>query len=171
MISTLSLLASLATAPAEASALDADRFSVGLPAEVNLVGLTFGAHPEVLWSPFSPDGSFQVRGSMGLGIGPEMVVVPVSLGLHQVLFPTRKVRPGLGMELQMPNFFPSGHDFIFRVDTYMEASLDVRVSDTIRVKAAMSPQFGGIVGGFGLGMSARVGVQMDLPDLLTLSSD
>ena len=171
MISTLSLLASLASAPAEASAFDTDRFSVTLPAEVNLVGLTFGAHPEVMWRPFSPDGSFQVRGAVGLGVGPEMTVFPVSLGLRQVFFPTRAVRPGLGMGVQLPNFLPRGHSFVFRVDTYMEASVDVRVNDTTRITAAMSPQFGGIYGGFGLGMSARVGVQMTLPDLLSAFGD
>lgn len=171
MLSTLSLLAALGSTSAEASALDADRFSIVLPAEVNLVGLTFGAHPEVLWRPFSPEGSFHVRGSAGLGVGPEMVVVPVSLGLRQVLFPTRRVRPALGMGVQMPNFFPRGHSFIFRVDSYMEASVDVRVSDSMRVSAAMVPQFGGIVGGFGLGMSARLGLHMDLPDLFSGASD
>ena len=170
MISTLSLLASLASAPVEASPLDAEHFSVAVPAEINLVGLTFGAHPEVLWRPFNPDGAFQLRGSVGLGVGPEMVVFPVSIGARQLFFPTRMIRPGLGMGIQLPNFLPRGHDFVFRVDSYFEASVDVRIREGMRLGFAMSPQFGGIYGGFGLGMSARLGLEMELPDLLQVFS-
>ena len=163
MISSLSLLASLASAPVEASPMEKEHFSVVVPAEVNLVGLAFGVHPELLWRPFSPDGSFHLRAAVGFGAGPEMVILPISIGARQIFFPTRMIRPGLGMGLQTPNFFPYGHDLVFRVDTYFETTLDVRVRDDIRIHMAMSPEFGGIYGGFGLGMAARVGVQVELP--------
>ena len=44
----------------------------------------------------------------------------------------------------------------------MELTLDARVAEGWRVGMQLSPEFG-MVGGFGLGMAARLGVQKDLP--------
>ncbi len=162
MISTLSLIASLAAGPAVASPLSTEHFSVVIPAEVDLVGLAFGLHPEVLWRPFDPDGMVHLRASVGAMVGPELVLVPASLGVRQVFLPTRAVRPGLGFGLQVQNFFPYGHDRVTRIDQYLELTLDVRIREGWRVAFELSPEFGW-VGGFGLGMAARVGLHVDLP--------
>ena len=50
--------------------------SAVVPAEVHLVG--FGVHPELLWRPFSPDGSFS--GRCRVGVGPELIILPISIG-------------------------------------------------------------------------------------------
>ena len=63
-----------------AGALDADHFSVGLPAEVDLVGLAFGVRPELLWRPFG--GATHVRVATGLMVGPELAFVPFSLSVR-----------------------------------------------------------------------------------------
>lgn len=162
MISMISLLGLLAAGPAQAAALDADRFTLGIPVEVNLVGLSFGTQPELLWRPFSQEGRFHVRAATGFVAGPELALVPVSMGTRGVFFPTSKVRPGMGLGLKMQAFMPYGHETILRLDQYYELTLDVAVKDGIRVGMELSPEFGWI-GGFGLGMAARVGVLMDLP--------
>ena len=162
MISTLSLLASLAAAPAVASPLEAEHFSAALPIEADLVGLAFGLHPELTWRPFDPEGRFHVRAATGAMVGPELTLVPVSLGVREVFRPTKDFRFGVGAGLQLQNFFPYGHAPVPRLDQYYEFTLDTRVSEGWRVTAALSPEFGWI-GGFGLGMAARAGLQVDLP--------
>jgi len=162
VFSFLIVLTSIASSSATAASLDAEHFSAGLPVEVDLVGLAFGLHPELLWRPFDPEGAFHLRAATGVMVGPELTLVPVSLGFREVFLPTRTVRPGLGFGLQLQNFFPYGHEHILRLDQYMEITVDVRVRDDMRVGLELSPEFGWL-GGFGLGMATRVGVQVDLP--------
>ena len=162
MILTFSLFAALGAGAAEASPLDPEHFSIAVPLEANMVGLSFGLHPALLWRPLDPQGAFHVRASTGLMMGPELSQVPVSLGLRQVFFPTRTVRPGMGLGLQVQNFFPKDHAMVTRIDQYYELTVDARVSDGWRVGLEMSPEFGWI-GGFGLGMAVRLGLQADLP--------
>lgn len=159
MISTL-LCASLLSG--DAQALEADHFSLGLPLEANIVGLAFGAHPELLWRPFDPAGRFQVRAATGVVAGPELALIPISLGIRQMFMPENKFRLGFGAGVQFQNFLPYGHELVPRLDQYYEFYFDVATSDSLRVTAALSPEFGW-VGGFGLGMAARLGVQMDFP--------
>ena len=159
MISTLFCASLLA---ADAQALEADHFSLGLPAEADVVGLAFGVHPELLWRPFDPAGRFHVRAATGAMVGPELALVPVSLGFRQMLRPEKTFRLGFGAGLQFQAFLPYGHAMVPRLDQYYEFYFDVATSDSLRVTAALSPEFGW-VGGFGLGMAARLGVQMDFP--------
>ena len=152
----------LSALSAHAGALDAERFTVGLPAEVDLVGLAFGVRPELLWRPIQPDGAFHLRTATGVMVGPELTLVPVSLGVREVFFPRRRVRPGLGIGMQLQSFFPRQHAPVFRLDQYLELTLDVAISETWRAGLQLSPEFG-MVPGFGLGMAARVGVSRELP--------
>ncbi|MBX2802613.1 MAG: hypothetical protein KTR31_33345 [Myxococcales bacterium] len=149
------------TASAE-SPLRAEHFSVTLPVEVDLVGLASGLHPELTWRPFRSDGAFHVRVATGLMAGPELALVPLSFGLREVLFPRQRVRPTLGLGIQMQTFLPYGHAPKVRLDQYMELGVDVRVREGWRIAFQASPEFGWL-GGFGLGMAARLGVTADLP--------
>lgn len=158
---TVSFLLASLVSPAQAGALDADHFTVGLPIEADLVGLAFGVHPELTWRPFRADGAFHVRAATGVMVGPELALVPLSLGVREVFFPRQMVRPGLGVGVQLQNFFPYGHEPVTRLDQYLEFSLDVRVQEGLRIAAALSPEFG-LVGGFGLGFAARAGITYDL---------
>ncbi len=151
----------LSLGAALAAPLDPERFSVGLPAEMDLVGLAFGLHPELLWRPFDADGAFHVRAATGLMVGSELALLPVSLGVREVFFPTRKVRPGLGMGVQLQTFFPNHHPPVSRLDMTMEATLDVAVAEGWRVGLQLSPEIG--MTSFGLGMATRLGVQRALP--------
>jgi hypothetical protein len=165
MVIPMLLGAALAAAPprAEPTPLsDPGRWSVGLPAEVDLVGLAFGVHPEALWRPFAPDGAIHLRAATGFMGGPELSLVPVSAGVRVIAFPRRRVRPGLGTGLQLQTFFPHQHAPVVRLDQTIELTLDVRVVEAWRVGMQLSPEFG-LAPGFGLGMAARLGVQRDLP--------
>lgn len=163
--SALILMLGLATAaePNERTSMAAaERFSVGLPIEANLVGLSFGVHPELLYRPFRPDGWFHLRAATGFTAGPELSSVPLSLGFREVFFFGKRVQPGLGAGVQLQNFIPYGHAPVTRLDMTMEATLDVQVAEGWTVGAQLSPEFG-MVGGFGLGMATRIGVRRDLP--------
>jgi len=144
-----------------AHAADPSRFSVGIPAEVELVGLGVGVHPELLYRPFQPDGGFHLRLAPGLALGPELAFVPVAASVRQVILPRKQVRPFVGMGVSLQTFLPYGAPAKVRLDNILEVGGDLRVSDGLRFGLALSPEFG-MVGGFGLGMSARAGVQVDL---------
>ena len=159
MLSTI-ICASLLSA--EAQAIEPENLSLGVPLEADVVGLAFGVHPELLWRPFDPAGRFHVRAATGAMVGPELALIPVSLGFRQVFRPEKVLRPGFGAGLQFQSFLPYGHSMVPRLDQYYEFYFDVATSDSLRMTATLSPEFGW-VGGFGLGMAARLGVQMDLP--------
>ncbi|TNE85256.1 MAG: hypothetical protein EP330_26375 [Deltaproteobacteria bacterium] len=143
-----------------AAALETDRFSLGLPAEVDLVGLAFGVHPELLFRPIQPDGALHLRFAPGLMVGPELAFVPIALGVREVMFPRKRVRPFLGTGLQLQNFVPYGHPVLTRLDMALELGVDVRVADQWGVGLQLSPEIG-LVGGFGFGMAVRLGAQLD----------
>lgn len=128
-----------ALSAAFAGALDADHFSVGLPAEVDLVGLAFGVRPELLWRPFG--GATHVRVATGLMVGPELAFVPFSLSVRGRWFPKGRVHPiaGLGAELQ--TFYASEHPAVARASYYGELGVDVDVAEDWSVGLIVEPGF------------------------------
>lgn len=155
--SLLGLTVALA-APAPARAA----WSVGVPVEMTWVGLGFGLHPEVVWRPVAPDGALQLRAATGLVIGPELALVPVSLGLRGMALPRRRVSFGPGIGVQLQGFLPNHHPPVARLDLYLELAAAVRVVDGWHATVQVSPEFG-LVGGFGLGFSTRAGVMYTFP--------
>jgi hypothetical protein len=158
---TESLLVLLAVASAKESDPHASRWSLGVPVEVDVVGLAVGVHPEILFRPANPDGALHLRLATGLMAGPELALVPFSFGVRGVAAPRRIVRPFAGHGLQVQVFVPYGAPALPRLDLYMEVGLDVRVVDSWRVGLQISPEIG-ISPGFGLGMATRLGFQVDL---------
>lgn len=146
---------------------DGDRWSVGVPAEVDLVGLAWGLHPEALYRPFREDGGFHLRAAAGVMVGREVTLVsPLAVGVRHEFFPTKRVQPSVGTGLQWQSFVVYEDKVHHRVDMYMETSLHVRVHEDYDVGLQMSPEFGflGFGGGgaystFGLGMAVRLNVQ------------
>lgn len=132
--------------------------ALGVPVEVTWIGLGVGLHPELTWRPIQPEGAFQLRGATGFTVGPELVVVPVSLGFREMALPRRRVSFGPGLGVQLQGFFPNLHPPVARLDLYLELAAAVRVADAWHLTAQLSPEFG-MVGGFGLGFATRVGVQ------------
>ena len=151
----------MASASAKEHDPDASRWSVGVPVEVDLVGLAAGMHPEILFRPAAPDGALNLRFATGVMAGPELTLVPFSLGVRGVIVPRRIVRPYGGLGLQMQVFAPYGAPARARLDVYMELGLDVRIVDSWRIGLQVSPEFG-VAPAFGLGMATRLGFQVDL---------
>lgn len=151
----------IAAASAKEPDPEASRWSIGVPVEVDVVGLAVGLHPELLFRPAAPDGALNLRFATGVMAGPELALVPLSVGIRGVIVPRRRVRPFGGLGLQMQLFIPYGAPVHPRLDLYMELGVDVRVADTWRVGLQVSPEFG-IAPSFGLGMATRLGFQVDL---------
>jgi hypothetical protein len=144
-----------------------ERWSVGAPVEVDLVGLAVGLHPEVLFRPFTADGGFHLRAAAGVMAGPELTLLsPLALGIRQELFPRKRVQPGLGTGVQWQSFAVYGDHIHHRLDMYMELAVHVRVHEDYDVGIQLSPEIGMMgIGGegaystFGLGMAVRLNVQ------------
>lgn len=148
---------SLLVAAALAGPLDADRFSVGVPAEVDLVGLAFGVRPELLWRPVKADGATHLRVATGVMAGPELVFVPLSATVRGRWFPKGDVHPMLGTGAELQTFYSSGHPPVARVAWVGELGLDVDVAERWSVGLVLEPGFAPrpLIG---FGMAARLGV-------------
>lgn len=138
-------------------ALAAEHFSIGVPAEVNLVGLAVGVRPEILWQPFDAEGAMQVRFAVGVAVGPELVFVPVDLGPRVRWFPKQPVHllTGAGWELQ--TIHAARIDSVVRSSLYMELGLEVEVAEAWAVGAVAEVNFAPPPV-FGFGAVARLGV-------------
>ena len=136
-------------------ALDPDHFSIGIPAEVDLVGLAFGVRPELLWRPFG--GATHLRVATGVMAGPELVFVPLSLSVRGRWFPKGRVHPiaGIGGELQ--TFYASDHPVVARAAYFGELGLDVDIVKPWSVGLILEPGFSPNPL-LGFGMVARLGV-------------
>lgn len=154
------LLLSLCGA-ARAEALSPERFTVGLPAEVQLVGFGAGLHPELLWRPFHDDGALHLRAAAGFTAGRGHSTAPFTLGVREVLGRGWRVHPVLGAGAQLQLFLPYDHPVLPRVDMFMELGLSVDLNEGWSVGAELSPEIG--MTGFGLGLGARLAVRKDLP--------
>jgi hypothetical protein len=138
-----------------------ERWSLVASAEVHLVGLAAGPHFEVLFRPLAPDGWLHLRAGAAIGVGPELVYLPVDLGVRAHLWPRRRVHPELGLAVQLQGFAPYGTTARARGGIATEGGLSVTVGDGWRVGLVLSPEIGSW-GGFGFGFAARLGVRHDL---------
>ena len=155
------MLIELLAATALAGPLAADRFSVGLPAEVDLVGLAFGVRPEVTWQPIGPESALQLRVATGLMLGPELVFVPLSATVRGRFFPRGRVHPILGAGAELQTFYASDHPVVARASTVFELGVEVTVSGPWSVGLVVEPGFAPQPL-FGFGAAARVGVTRQL---------
>lgn len=135
------MLGSWLVGAALAGPLDADRFSLGIPAEVDLVGLAVGVRPELLWRPVRADGATEVRVATGLMVGPELVFVPLSLTLRGRWFPKGDVHPIVGLGGELQTFHTSGHASVARLAVVTELGVDVDVAEAWSVGLVLEPGF------------------------------
>lgn len=135
--------------------INPDHFSIGIPAEVDLLGLAFGVRPELLWRPFG--GATHLRLATGLMAGPELAFVPLSLSVRGRWFLQSRVHPiaGIGGELQ--TFYASDHPVVARLAYFGELGVDVDITQPWSVGLVFEPGFSPAPL-FGFGMVARVGV-------------
>ncbi len=141
-------------------AFAADHFSIGLPAEVNLVGLAVGVRPELLWQPFDAEGAVQLRFAAGFAAGPELLFVPVDLGGRVRWFPKHAVHllTGAGWELQ--TIHAPHVDSVVRSALYMEIGVEVEVAQAWSVGLMAEVNFAPPPL-FGFGAVARLGATRD----------
>jgi hypothetical protein len=92
----------LTAAPEDEAALAASRFTVALPAEVDVIGFVYGVRPELLYRPWGESSRSRLRLAIGALTGPEYFFQPISFGYRAVFRGDRTVQPlvGLGLELQ-----------------------------------------------------------------------
>jgi hypothetical protein len=133
-----------ATAPA--------RFTLVLPAEVTIVGLTYGIRPELLYRPGAPDAASRLRIAVGLLDGPDQLFVPLSVGYRAVYRGRQRVQPAVGVGLELQHRLVSDYPAVRQYGLYVEGG----------VGFAATPQlaFGAIdlmlYGGPGVGLGSRV---------------
>lgn len=141
-------------------AFAADHFSIGIPAEVDLVGLAFGVRPELLWRPFDAEGAAELRFAVGVAVGPELAFVPIDLGVRAHWFPRKTVHPITGLGGEVQTIHAAHIASVVRPAVYVELGVDVDVSAAWSVGVLAEVDFAPPPA-FGLGGVARVGVTRD----------
>ena len=151
-----------------------ERLALELPFQVNLVGLSFGLQPEVLFRPFHKHryvGGLHLRGALGVYGGAELLhLAPIAIGARWIFFYGWRVQPFLGLGLVWQLFLPYDTHAANRIDMTMELGMRVAITRGWHVGFNFSPEFGlvnitslGFSGSFGLGLAARITVTKDLP--------
>jgi hypothetical protein len=137
-----------------AHAWDGGEWRVGIPAEVNLVGLAGGLRPELLWTVGAGQS---LRFAAGMMVGPELTFVPVDIGYRAVFFPERKVHPELGLNWEGQNILSSGMPKVRRGAMSLDLGCRGDIGEHWSVGGHISPDFA-LVGDMGFGLAIRAGV-------------
>ncbi len=103
------------------------RFSAGAHVESQLVGLSFGLRPELLYRPFRATRGFNLRVGVGLLGGPEFFYLPVDVGWRQHFVPHRILTLELGAGYEQQSFFVPQLGAITRAAFYAEGGVAFRV--------------------------------------------
>ncbi len=138
----------------------ADHWSVGVGAETDLIGLAFGARPEVLFRPWA-DRGFNLRLASGFLAGPEITFVPIDLGVRQLMRPGRSVRPHIGAGFEYQVFWYGGEDPATRPALYFETGFEAKIADDLWLGLQFAPDLA-VFGSFGFGFATRVTLRYDL---------
>lgn len=157
-ISLISLL--LFSSPAWATEVRAGApLTLGVPLEVDVVGLAYGIHPEVVWYPFPTSGA-GFRAAFGLLPGPEYFYWPVEVGYRHEWFRRGDLRPHVGAGFQQQSFLVDGDEIFSRPMVYGEFGARLRVWTDGWVGLQLSPE-----AGFwtrpGFSLASRVTLQWD----------
>jgi hypothetical protein len=139
----------------------AHRFTIGLPAEVTLVGLTLGIRPEVLYRFGCAGARSRLRVAIGLLDGPDQFFVPVSVGYRAIFRQRSTVNPMVGAGGEMQNRMVSDFPTVRQYGVYLEGGLGIKATQrlTFDFAAALDVM---LLGGPGAGLGLRLGVQIAL---------
>lgn len=129
---------------------------LGLHGEVTIVGLTYGARPELLFR-LGPEGTAsRLRLSFGVLGGPDQLFIPVSLGWRAVYRQHAVVRPLFGTGLELQNRLAAGHDIVRQYGLYLEGGVAFALDRgrfTVGALLGLDIMF---FGGPGVGIGPRV---------------
>lgn len=147
------------------------RLSIELPVQVNLIGLSGGIQPELLFRPISADSGLHLRVAMGFFGGLEMIhLVPLAIGARWVWLRHMRFQPFLGLGILWNAFVAFDAPAHHRLDMAIELGFRIAIVKGWSVGLNLSPEFGlagitdkGFVRSFGLGMATRLTVTKDLP--------
>lgn len=160
-----------ATSSTKTSTGIADRFSIEVPFQANLIGLSFGLQPELLFRPISADSGLHIRAAIGLYGGSELIhLAPLALGIRWVWLRNFRFQPFLGIGVVWQTFLPFDAEAHNRIDMTIELGFRIAIAKGFSVGLNISPEFGllaihsvGLQSGFGLGLATRLTVTKDLP--------
>ncbi len=148
-----------------------DRLSIALPVQVNLIGLSGGLQPELLFRPISADSGLHLRAAIGFFGGQELLhLVPITLGMRWIWLRHMRFQPFLGFGFIWHSFLPFDAPAHHRIDMAIELGFRIAVAKGFSIGLNLSPEFGlasvsslGFNRAFGLGMATRITVTKDLP--------
>lgn len=143
------------TAGAADGPLALGRFTFALPAEVTVVGLTYGVRPEVLYRPGPRGSRSRLRLALGVLDGPEQLFVPASLGYRAIFRPTRRVRPELGAGVEVQHRLVSDFPAVRQYGVYVESGVAVAVTHGLTIGVAVAIDVM-LWGGPGAGLGPRL---------------
>jgi hypothetical protein len=150
MPTELLLAVALAAAPVEEH-----RVELAVPAEVTLVGLTYGVRPEVLIRPGARGTVSRVRVALGVLVGKEQLFLPLSLGYRAVFRQGQVVQPEVGLGLELQHRLVEDLAPVRQLGVYLEGGVGFLVGDWLRLSLAVSMDLM-LVGGPGVGLGPRL---------------
>ena len=168
--------AALLTLVLSSGALAQDgRFELAVPAEVTLVGLTFGVRPELLFRPGEPGSVSQLRLAFGVLGGPDQLFLPLSLGYRAQFRRAHVVQPAVGVGLELQHRLAFDLPAVTQFGVYLELQhrlafdlpavtqfgvyLELGVGFAVSPRVTLSAMFGAdlmLFGGPGFGFGPRL---------------
>lgn len=146
---------------AKESPLAAHRFTVGLPAEVTVVGLTLGIRPEVLYRFGCAGSRSRLRAAIGILDGPEQLFVPVSVGYRAIFRQRSTVTAMVGVGGEWQNRIVSDLPTVRQYGVYLEGGVGITATARLTIDFAVALDVM-VFGGPGIGLGPRLGVQLAL---------
>lgn len=140
--------------------LDRGRFSGGLSLDVTVVGASVGLRPEILYRPFSPDGSSHLRLAIGAMPGLEFFFIPVNFGWRQIFRRDARFQPLFGAGYEHQFFLISDAANVQRGALYLEIGADFWIQGSSHLGLNLAADLAPFTR-FGFGAVARLNYRMD----------
>jgi hypothetical protein len=131
------------------------RLEWGIGPEVTLIGLTWGARPELLVRLGEPGSVSRLRFAVGVFAGRDQVFVPVSLGYRAVFRQHATLQPMVGLGLEQQNRSVPDLPVVRQLGGYLEGGLGVVLAPGVSLGLAVSLDVM-VLGGPGVGLGPRL---------------
>lgn len=141
--------------PPDACATAPARFTIALPAEVTVVGLTYGVRPEVLYRPGGPASASRLRLAVGVLDGPDQLFVPLSLGYRAVFRGRQRVQPAVGAGVELQHRLVSDYPAVRQYGAYVEGGVGFAATPRLALGLMVAIDVM-LYGGPGAGLGPRV---------------
>ncbi|MBK7078282.1 MAG: hypothetical protein IPH44_39065 [Myxococcales bacterium] len=136
-----------ATAPA--------RFTIAVPAEVTVVGLTYGLRPEVAYRPGALGSASRLRLAVGVLDGPDQLFVPLSLGYRAMFRGRQRVQPAVGAGVELQHRLVSDYPAVRQYGVYVEVGVGIAATPRLAFGLMVAIDVM-LYGGPGAGLGPRV---------------